>query len=255
MSIYEGFTDFYVRGIWPEFSRKMAEILPGVLKRLEASPKSILDVACGEGTFAVAQAKAGYKITGIDASSRMLKKAQEKALKENLDIRFILRDMRKLAFNEEFDLATCWFDSLNYLLETSDLEKTFAGVWHSLKAGGLFIFDMNTVYGLISYSGVAVKYQKGFSFIQLSTPDAVVLNYPEYDFGTNIATWQFTCFMREGDIWHRIDEIHCERGYSLEEIESCFKKAGFTELYRTGDLSNMEELKPESKRVWFVLRK
>lgn len=42
----------------------------------------------------------------------------------------------------------CWFDSMNYLLTKRELDTAFRKVNRVLKNGGLFIFDMNTIYGL-----------------------------------------------------------------------------------------------------------
>ena len=123
----------------------MAETLPTILEKFNIKPQEILDIACGEGTFAVEMAKRGFRVVGVDISKEMLKFAKEKAKNENVNVEFIYGDMRSLGFNEEFDLATCWYDSLNYLLTLKDLEKAFAGVYKALKKDELFIFDMNTI--------------------------------------------------------------------------------------------------------------
>jgi len=68
MTIYEAFAGLYARGPYPEYSVHMAEMLPTVLKRIGARPTSILDVACGEGAFAVKATKMGFSVTGIDLS-------------------------------------------------------------------------------------------------------------------------------------------------------------------------------------------
>ena len=140
MDIYQRFAYFYAQGPYPQYSEGMAKLLPATLERFEAQPQTVLDLACGEGTFAVAMAKKGFQVTGVDLSPQMLQLAKERAEKGNANVEFALQDMRALSFEESFDLATCWFDSLNYLLELEDLEKTFAGVYRALKKPGLFIF-------------------------------------------------------------------------------------------------------------------
>ncbi len=133
INIYERFAYFYVKGTYPQYSERMVELLPAVLERFGAKPQTILDIACGEGTFAVAMAKKGLQVTGVDLSPQMLQFARKRAEQENVKVEFILQDMRSLTFEERFDLATCWFDSLNYLLELEDLERTFAGACRALK--------------------------------------------------------------------------------------------------------------------------
>lgn len=68
MGIYQAFAEFYTKGPYPNFSRRVAELLPSVLERFGAKPRAILDLACGEGTFAVLMAQKGFQMTGVDAS-------------------------------------------------------------------------------------------------------------------------------------------------------------------------------------------
>ena len=249
MSIYNKFAYFYVQGPYLEFSRKMAKLLPTVLESFGARPRIILDIACGEGTFAVAMAKKGFQVTSVDLSPQMLRFARERAQREGVNVEFVLQDMRTLAFEERFDLAACWFDSLNYLLELEDLAKTFVGVYRALKKEGLFIFDMNTIYGL------AVNWQRYPCYIQQDTPELFEIHRASYDFARKLATMRVTGFMREGNRWTRMDEVHRERGYTLEEIKQCLSEAGFQELACWEDLEEMSEPKPDSGRVWFVVKK
>jgi len=182
MTIYGAFADLYAKGPYPEYSVHMAEMLPTVFERIGARPQSILDVACGEGAFAVKVAKAGFTVTGIDLSDAMLRFARKRAKEEAVDVEFSLQDMRCLPFEESFDLVTCWYDSLNYLLILDDLEKTFTGAARALKKGGFFIFDVNTVYGL------AVLWQQESCYIQQDNPDLLEIHRTSFDFETNIAT-------------------------------------------------------------------
>ncbi len=249
MDIYERFACFYAKGAYPKYSERMAEILPAVLERFGAKPQTILDLACGEGAFARAMAKKGFQVTGVDLSPKMLQIAQERAQRENVKVEFLLQDMRSLSFEEKFDLVTCWYDSLNYLLKLEDLTRTFAGVWRALKKGDLFIFDMNTVYGL------AIGWQRYPCYVQQDTYELFEIHRPIYDFEKNIATLRITGFVKEGNGWSRVEEEHKERGYSLREIRECLKEVGLLELACWGSLQEMDEPRPDSGRVWFVVRK
>ncbi len=125
MAIYEDFAFFYKNGHYPGFSTRMFELLPGVLELFNAKPVTVLDLACGEGTFAAAMAQQGYNVTGVDTSEKMLQYARKRAKEKKVNVIIGNQDMRCLPFSEEFDLVTCWFDSLNYLLELDDLQNTF----------------------------------------------------------------------------------------------------------------------------------
>jgi ubiquinone/menaquinone biosynthesis C-methylase UbiE len=249
MSIYERFAYFYAKGPYLQYSERMVELLPTVLARFDARPQMVLDVACGEGTFAVAVAKKGLQVTGVDQSPQMLQLARERAERENVNVEFLLQDMRSLPFEERFNLVTCWFDSLNYLLELEDLTKTFAGVCRALRKTGLFIFDMNTIYGL------AINWQRYPCYVQQDTPELFEIHRPSYDFAKNLATLRITGFVKQGDGWTRMDEEHRERGYTLEDIRQCLEEVGFQELACWGNLEDGSEPKPDSGRAWFVMQK
>ncbi len=249
MNIYERFAYFYARGPYSQYSKKMVEILPIVFERFGVEPMSILDLTCGEGAFAVMMAKRGFQVTGVDLSQQMLQFARERAEKEKVKVKFICQDMRVLSLEEKFDFVTCWYDSLNYLLELKDLERTFANVCRVLNRDGLFVFDMNTIYGL------AVNWQRYPCYVQQDTPELFEVCRPSYDFEKNIATLTITGFIKKKGRWVRVDEEHKKRGYSLEEIRQCLRRAGLRELACWGSLQKMSEVMPNSGRVWFVVTK
>jgi SAM-dependent methyltransferase len=249
MPIYNEFAFVYHLGPYTAYSLRMADLLPAVLEYYDFHPQSLLDLACGEGSFAISQAQAGRRVTGVDASPRMLQIARMQAAELGVKPQFIEMDMRNLDFSSAFDLATCWFDSLNYLLEIADLEKTFQGVEKALKPGGLFIFDMNTIYGL------AVLWQQPAYTIQQDSPELVEIHRSSFDYERSTATVNITAFIQTEHGWQRMDEIHQERGYPLAQIIDLLAACGFDVLGCFGDLSRQSEPELDSGRVWVVARK
>ena len=147
MILYKGFAELYTKGPY-HFSERLVEYLPKVFNRFDIQPKMLLDLCCGDGRFAVAMARKGINVTGVDASPYMLRYARQRALKARVKINFVRQEMQHLYIRAKFDLVTCWFDSMNYLLTKRELDTVFRKVNRVLKNGGLFIFDMNTIYGL-----------------------------------------------------------------------------------------------------------
>jgi SAM-dependent methyltransferase len=159
-----------------------------------------------------------------------------------------MRNMSNMIFEDSFDLVTCWFDSLNYLVEPRDLVRTFKGVAGALVEGGLFIFDMNTIHGL------AVTWRENPCYVEGDTAGTFEVHRQEYDFETGIATMSITGFIRKGTAWMRVDEEHQERGYSRQDIHRYLRDAGFEVLASWGNFRDRSEPTVESPRVWYIAK-
>jgi demethylmenaquinone methyltransferase/2-methoxy-6-polyprenyl-1,4-benzoquinol methylase len=97
-----------------------AVVLPG---------DDVLDACCGTGDFALADAKAGGRVTGLDFSERMLERAREKAPQ----LRWVHGDLLALPFpDDSFDAATIGFGVRN----VADLEAGLRELRRVLRPGG-----------------------------------------------------------------------------------------------------------------------
>jgi SAM-dependent methyltransferase len=250
MPIYDKFASAYQRGPYLRFSQNLVEsILPDYLSELGLQPSDLLDVACGEGSLAVGMAALGYRVTGIDQSQQMIDLAQERVTKAGIAADFFVEDMRSLQFHQEFDIVTCFFDSLNYLLTVKDLHDAFRGAYRALKPGGFYIFDMNTIYGL------AVDWMREETSIQNETDDFIEIHRQSFDYENLIATMDVTIFTQRGALWERNDETHRERGYPIADIQFLLTEVGFSIVGMYGNLKKRTEVQTTSPRVWFTVRK
>ncbi|WP_214483018.1 class I SAM-dependent methyltransferase [Bacillus sp. SM2101] len=102
----------------------------------------ILDLGCGQGRVSVPLAKCGFEITGLDASSDLLKEAEKRAERELLNIKFVQLDMRDMAFEEEFDAVINMGTAFGYIEEQSEDSKILDKIYTSLKPNGVFIQDL-----------------------------------------------------------------------------------------------------------------
>lgn len=251
MPIYEGFASIYQRGPYVRFSQSLAaSVLPEYLDALDFQPQRLLDVACGEGSFAVAMAQRGCQVTGVDRSPAMIALAVERAREVDAPVDFRIEDMRHLPFKEEFDLVTCFFDSMNYLLSVKDLHDAIRCAYDALRPGGLYIFDMNTVYGL------AVDWMREKTYIQNQADDFIELHQHEFDYENLVATMALTIFKKlDNGLWERIEETHQERGYPVADVQFLLRETGFEVIDMFGSLSKRSELQTTSPRVWFTAKK
>lgn len=70
--------------------------------------KNILELACGTGALAVAFAKDGYKVTGLDLSEEMLMIASQRAYEEDASIQFVEGNMLDLSEIGQYQAITCF---------------------------------------------------------------------------------------------------------------------------------------------------
>src|SRR5947207_15860972 len=87
------FAEVYSKYGYNQFSARVAELLPRVLRALHLTPNRVLDVPCGEGTFALRMATKGYRTTAVDRSSPTLGVARGKAPDARAKIRFVEPDI------------------------------------------------------------------------------------------------------------------------------------------------------------------
>ena len=94
--------------------------IPFYMEEAKRACGEVLEIACGTGRLTLPLAKAGIKITGLDVSAPMIKRAKEKAREEDLTIDWLLSDCRKFKIQKRFNLV---FAALNSMQHLHDLES------------------------------------------------------------------------------------------------------------------------------------
>jgi demethylmenaquinone methyltransferase / 2-methoxy-6-polyprenyl-1,4-benzoquinol methylase len=90
---------------------------------------SVLDACCGTGDLAIACARAGGRVTGLDFSPAMLERAARKAP----ELEWVEGDLLALPFaDESFDATTVGFGVRN----VEDLERALVELRRVLRSGG-----------------------------------------------------------------------------------------------------------------------
>ncbi len=185
-----------------------------------------LDVGCGGGWFTRALQKHGYAMTGMDISPEMLDFAQEKSIAEGVRSEYILGDISAKRLSRRFDFVTAINDCVNYIPKTR-LKKAFTNVAASLKAGGVFLFDVSSPR----------KFERKIANT-VSVDDRDDVTYLSFNrLEKDVATMEVTLFCRRKDgAYERTDETHTQFVYTPEEIESALKASGFTLVEKSGHL-------------------
>ena len=110
-------------------------------------PTLVLDLGCGTGRLTCELSGRGYDMIGVDLSEDMLAQAAARAGAEGgQSILFLQQDMQSIELYGTVDAMICSLDGINYLRGGEPLLRCFCGVANYLNPGGIFIFDVNTVY-------------------------------------------------------------------------------------------------------------
>jgi demethylmenaquinone methyltransferase/2-methoxy-6-polyprenyl-1,4-benzoquinol methylase len=105
---------------------------------------AVLDACCGTGDLAVAAARAGGRVTGLDFSERMLERARRK----EPSIEWVAGDLLALPFADgTFDAATVGFGVRN----VEDLDRALRELRRVLRGGGrLAILEITQPRGVLA---------------------------------------------------------------------------------------------------------
>ena len=101
-----------------------------------------LDLGCGSGRHSIELNKMGYKVDGIDLSTKSLEIAKPF---ENSRLKFIRADFRKPDFENKYDIILNLFTSFGYFDNENEHAQLFKQIFKSLKKNGHFVLDfLNT---------------------------------------------------------------------------------------------------------------
>lgn len=106
----------------------------------------VLDLACGSGRHAIELRSRGFSVVGADISPELIEIARGEAAAADLDVEFVLADIRELAFEEEFDLVLNLNDgAIGYLESDEENHRAFAVIARALLPGGRNLVQLPNV--------------------------------------------------------------------------------------------------------------
>jgi SAM-dependent methyltransferase len=192
---------------------------PFVLELLKATSfrrGQVVELGCGSGIVAAALSEAGYDVLGFDISRAMVELARKRA--PAADIRqgsFVNAPLPPcvlvLAIGEIFNYL---FDKHN---TKARLSKVFRTVHKALVPGGQFVFDVALV------GRVPKGRRRGYTLGN----DWACLYEAEENTDSMTLTRRITSFRKQGDAYHRDDEVHYLRLYERSWLVEELRSAGF----------------------------
>jgi len=164
------------------------------------SSENLLDVGCGSGDFLSQMQKALEipDVKGIDLSPLMVSKTTA------LGIDAEVSDLCEL--EGRYEVITAVFDMLNYL-DTEALKRFMRCVAERLEVGGVFLCDINTLYGFenVAVGSFIVEDEKRFLTI-------------DSDFEEGEYSAEFTLFEKEDTCYQKSQETIKQYYHSVESL-------------------------------------
>lgn len=217
-----------------------------IFEHFQASPKLVLDLGCGTGSMTNLMAGKGYEMIGVDLSEDMLAIAREKAKENDVEVIYLNQDMAELDLYGTIDGVISCGDALNYVLDEEDLLKAFKKVNMFLNPGGLFVFDMNTIYKFREVLG-------NKTYAENHERSSYIWENYFYE-EESINEYEVTIFIENDQgTFDKTREVHHERGYKVEEVKALLDKAGM-KLEAIYHDQSFEPVKDTTERMYFVAR-
>lgn len=107
-----------------------------IINQHAPNAENLLDVACGTGRY-IEYLKTHLTTEGLDINPALLQIASRRCP----DTSFHEFDMRTFELGKTFEVITCLFCSIGYLIELEDVEMAFICMARHLKPGGTLIIE------------------------------------------------------------------------------------------------------------------
>ncbi len=225
-----------------------AEYILGLLKDNGITEGAILDVACGTGSLSEQFLKKGFEVVANDISCEMLNIARGKLSAYGDRVLLLCQDMCELDLFGTVDAAVCSLDSINHLIYEEDVEDAFSSIAMFIRPGGLFVFDVNSVY----------KHKSVLSdktFVYEDEEDTFLCWQNSECDEENVVEMYIDIFSKnENGTYSRQTDFITERAYSEKFLRDTLENNGFNVLGVYGD---MKTLPPEEneERLYFLAKK
>jgi len=198
---------------------------------------SFLDCPVGIGRIAIPLAKKGIKITGVDITASYLMELEEKAGKLKLPIQLFHLDMRKIDFDNQFDIAANLWTSFGYFEKESDNILVLKKLFKAIKPGGKFVMQViNRDWIMKNFLSSGWEEVEGLK----------ILEKREFLYDRSASVTEYS-FLKDGK---EVSLTSYIRMYSFHELKALFEKVGFQNIVGFGNIK--EEPISRDRREMFI---
>jgi SAM-dependent methyltransferase len=231
MTVFKDYAKYYDLLYRDKDYAKEASFVLETLASLGCEPATLLDLGSGTGRHAMAMARLGVSVTGVDNSEVMLsmaRSAKAAGLPHGVvSPEFHLGDARNVRLGRRYDAVTALFHVMSYQITEDDVLAAFATAREHLRPGGVFLFDF--WYGPGVLTDRPTERNRDFE-----DEDVYVRRHalPVLHVNDNIVDVNYTIAIRRKVSGEEatLRETHRMRYWFLPELCYLLKSAGFTIL-------------------------
>jgi SAM-dependent methyltransferase len=225
---------------------KTEELTNGIVKVLNScgiTSGNLLDLCCGNGRISVHMAKKGFRAVGVDISKAFLEDAKKKASEHGVTnmVAFLEGDVRRLKkvvgrLSRPFDVVVDAWTSIGFYSEKDDL-CTFKQA-RELSREGAILFITETMHS----EYLALKFTPT-SYAEID--NIMLLENRKYDPITSQMNTCWAFYQKRGNDLNFIDKAEISHHiYSLSELSSFLKRAGWETVECYGSLLTLQPMNP-----------
>lgn len=239
---------------WNYFAQQVAPRIRALYEAtlLGQENHHLLDLCCGAGHLAQYFLDNGYQVTGLDLSEAMLHYARANTAPYLItgQVEFVQGDASAFHLDQQFGLVVSTFDALNHLPSMESLKSSFDCVFNHLAEGGMFVFDLNTRYGLSRWTSISVE----------DSPELMLVMRALYDEGQGRAHMRVSGFVKSEDgdgRYERFEETAYETVFDLAEVEAGLRESGFraVRFARSQELNTAVAEPERESRIFIIAEK
>lgn len=202
---------------------------------------TLLDIACGSGTYSIELEKIGHKMTAVDLDATMIEKARKKS---NSKIEYMTMNMLDIdKINVKFDGIFCIGNSLVHLDNMKEIDNFFEKVYNSLNDDGIFIFQT------INYDRVIKNNIEGLPTIERESEGITFER--KYSMVDGKINFKGIITVKNKERFENVVRLYPLR---KDEIESTIEKVGFKDYKIFGNFKE-EEIDENSMATVVVVYK
>jgi SAM-dependent methyltransferase len=255
MSIYEAVPDFGdLYDAVPAYTARADAAF--YLAEAAAATGEVLELGCGTGRILLPLARAGHRVSGVDASPSMLARCRAKLDQEPEPVRaavtLVQADIRDLTGAGlppgGFGLAIAPFRVIQHLTAPADQVRFLTGARRLLSPGGRLAFDVfNPNFRLMTQDrSVEVE-----DTAERRLPDgrsfSRTVRVPRMRWADQVSDVELIYYLRSGEAVERIVQAFEMRWYGPAELEHLLARTGFelSGMYGNFDRTPLRDESPE----------